>query len=100
MATTEFKTRIIHKNDIEENWNNATTFIPMKGEIIVYNVDENYDYERIKVGDGLTTVVNLPFYLMSEIDTIMEKLEALENMLDVDVDPNLNLLIFSRPLSI
>ena len=43
MATTEFKTRIIHKNDIEENWNKATTFIPMKGEIIVYNVDENYD---------------------------------------------------------
>ena len=100
MATTEFKTRIIHKNDIEENWNRATTFIPMKGEIIVYNVDENYDYERIKVGDGLTTVINLPFYLMSEIDTIMEKLEALENMLDVDVDPNLNLLVFSRPLSI
>lgn len=100
MATTEFKTRIIHKNDIEENWNRATTFIPMKGEIIVYNVDENYDYERIKVGDGLTTVINLPFYLMSEIDTIMEKLEVLENMLDVDVDPNLNLLVFSKPLSI
>ena len=100
MATTEFKTRIIHKNDIEENWNKATTFIPMKGEIIVYNVDENYDYERIKVGDGLTTVINLPFYLMSEIDTIMEKLEVLENMLDVDVDPNLNLLVFSKPLSI
>ena len=53
--------RIIHKHDIEENWNKATGFIPKQGEIIVYDIDDNYTYERFKIGDGNTTVVNLPF---------------------------------------
>ena len=53
--------RIIHKHDIEENWNKATGFIPKQGEIIVYDIDDNYNYERFKIGDGNTTVVNLPF---------------------------------------
>ena len=28
--------RIIHKHDIEENWDKATGFIPKKGEIIAF----------------------------------------------------------------
>ena len=92
--------RLVQKNDIEANWNKATGFIPKKGELIIYNIDENFDYERIKVGDGITPVTNLPFYLASELDTIMNKLEALDNMLDVDIDNNLNALVFTRPLSI
>lgn len=53
--------RIIHKHDIEENWDKATGFIPQQGEIIVYDIDDNYEYERFKIGDGKTTVINLPF---------------------------------------
>ena len=53
--------RIIHKHDIEENWDKATGFIPKQGEIIVYDIDDNYEYERIKIGDGETNVNNLPF---------------------------------------
>ena len=53
--------RIIHKHDIEENWDKATGFIPQQGEIIVYDIDDNYEYERFKIGDGKTTVTNLPF---------------------------------------
>ena len=53
--------RIIHKHDIEENWDKATGFIPQQGEIIVYDIDDNYEYERFKIGDGVTTVINLPF---------------------------------------
>ena len=78
MAEKRFNTRIIHKNDIEANWNLAVNFIPQKGEIIVYNIDENWDYERIKVGDGITNVINLPFYLANEIETVLQKLEALD----------------------
>lgn len=62
--------RIAQKHDIETNWNNSPDFIPMRGELIVYDIDANYDYERLKIGDGATTVVNLPFYLADEIDTI------------------------------
>lgn len=61
MSNQEFYSRIIHKHDIEENWNKAINFIPKQGEIIVYDIDENYDYERIKIGDGENNVNNLPF---------------------------------------
>lgn len=68
MAEKNIKTRIVHKCDIEANWLKATNFIPMKGEIIVYDIDENYNYERMKIGDGETVVSALPFV----IDTISD----------------------------
>lgn len=33
----------------------------MASEIIVYDPDENYDYPRIKIGDGKTNINALPF---------------------------------------
>lgn len=54
-------TRIIHKHDTEANWNKATSFIPKQGEIIIYDIDNNYTYERIKIGDGVTAAPSLPF---------------------------------------
>lgn len=53
--------RIINKHDTEENWIKAVNFTPELGEIIVYDIDLNYDYERIKIGDGKTLVSSLPF---------------------------------------
>lgn len=44
--------RIIHKHDIETNWNKAVNFVPKQGEIIVYDIDATYPYERFKIGDG------------------------------------------------
>ena len=55
-------TRIQHKHDIEANWLKATNFTPLAGEIIVYDIDENYNYSRLKIGDGITKVNNLPFH--------------------------------------
>lgn len=57
-----FNTRIIHKHDTEANWKKATNFIPKQGELIVYDPDENYTYSRLKIGDGITKVNNLPFH--------------------------------------
>lgn len=65
MAEKNLNARIIHKHDIEENWLKATSFIPKQGEIIVYDVDTNYNYERLKIGNGETNVNNLPFYACS-----------------------------------
>ena len=53
--------RIQHKHDIEANWNKALNFIPKIGEIIVYDIDENYNYSRFKIGDGVRTISNLEF---------------------------------------
>lgn len=56
------KSRIQQKHDTAENWEKATGFIPKAGELIVYDIDANYDYERLKVGDGATPVTDLPFW--------------------------------------
>ena len=53
--------RFCPKGDIEANWNKAVGFVPLKKEIIEYLPDENYPTVRFKVGDGVTTVQDLPF---------------------------------------
>lgn len=63
MTEKNIKSRIVHKHDIETNWNKATSFIPKQGELIIYDIDENYSYERFKIGDGTTVVTDLPFTL-------------------------------------
>lgn len=79
------KVRIQNKHDLEFNWLQAT-FVPLQGELIIYDieVDANghvltkpvngvnvpllpanrtvpYTYERFKIGDGITSINNLPF---------------------------------------
>lgn len=61
MANKTMKTRIINKHDTEANWKKAENFIPEKGELIVYDIDGAFSYERLKVGDGKSTVNELPF---------------------------------------
>ena len=55
------KTRIQNKHDIEANWIKATNFVPKIGELIVYDIDENFDYVRVKIGDGVKNINELPF---------------------------------------
>lgn len=69
MATSNntIKTRIQLKSDTEANWNKAAPkngnpgFIPLRGEVIIYSADATHAFSRLKVGDGETNVVNLPF---------------------------------------
>ena len=61
MADKILNTRLVNKHDTEENWLKAVNFIPKQGEIIVYDIDANYNYERLKMGDGVTVVSSLPF---------------------------------------
>ena len=61
MATNTIKTRIQLKNDTEAHWNLATNFVPKQGEVIIYSADDTHPFSRLKVGDGNTTVSNLPF---------------------------------------
>ena len=63
MAEKNFNNiRIVNKHDTEDNWLKATGFTPKQGELIVYDIDSNYSYERIKIGDGVQNVNALPFY--------------------------------------
>ena len=57
----QIKARFQQKHDIEANWNLATNFVPKQGEFIFYDKDENYSYERMKIGDGERSIGELPF---------------------------------------
>ena len=61
MTTKNIKGRIQHKHDVEANWQLATNFIPMIGELIVYDPDTAHTESRLKIGDGQTLVNDLPF---------------------------------------
>lgn len=61
MAGNTIKTRIQLKNDTEAHWNLATNFVPREGEVIIYSADDTHPFSRLKVGDGETSVINLPF---------------------------------------
>lgn len=58
-------TRIKSKHDTAANWNAARGFIPLAGEIIIYDdyetSSEGVNIPSFKVGDGQAYVQDLPF---------------------------------------
>lgn len=91
----EIKGRAVQKHDLEVNWIKAgqatNPFVPMQGEIIVYDIeiDTNgiilelpqgrtipYTYERFKIGDGKTNIIQLPF---SDEHIVLESTQILHN---------------------
>lgn len=75
MTEKRISSYVVHKHDIEVNWN-ASNLVPEKGQFIVYDKEINsegnistlpegrtepYTYERFKIGDGIRTVKELPF---------------------------------------
>lgn len=79
------KSRIIHKHDTEANWNEDAITKPSKGEIIVYDTDDNYSYERIKIGNGVSLVKDLPF--------VIEKSQTVYVGPEEPTDPNIKVWI-------
>lgn len=114
-------TRIQFKRDSTANWNAALGFIPLQGELIIYNdyktIEKVIDGELItvhipgiKIGDGMAYVQDLPFVdaelrdrIMTHIEnpnihvTLQEKL-FWNNKLNVDDNAELvdGALIFNR----
>lgn len=63
MANKTFQGRIVQKHDTKANWDKAINFIPLKGEIIIYD-----DLNKIKIGDGSTKINDLKF-IIDELPT-------------------------------
>jgi len=87
MSEKILNSRIVHKHDVEANWLKAVNFIPKQGEIIVYDIDDTYNYERFKIGDGKTLVSALPFAddalrasLLAEIGAVDDKVDAVSSL--------------------
>jgi hypothetical protein len=63
------KARILARRDTTENWNRKRSFIPIRGEVIIYmdaghmenDQGETIDVPGIKIGDGLAYLIDLPF---------------------------------------
>lgn len=68
MANKTMSARVQLKCDTEINWNKALNFVPHRGEAIIYSADSTHPFSRLKVGDGNTSVSNLPFIDASTID--------------------------------
>ena len=94
MSNKPINARMQHKIDTYENWEKATNFIPLKGELIIYTTDEN-GKEKIgfKVGTGEEgkNVHQLDFISLSEAAAAVrydlkqnltdeEKIQARENI--------------------
>jgi len=62
MANKVLNSRTVMKHDTSANWEKATAFIPLSGEIIIYT-----DLNKFKLGDGTNIVVDLPFAGGTEI---------------------------------
>ena len=71
MANQIFQGRLVQKHDTKANWEKATNFIPLKGEIILYD-----DLRKIKIGDGTTNVNDLEFIEGGSSTTIKTWMEA------------------------
>lgn len=78
MAEKILKTRIIQKHDTEENWIKYADFVPYQGEIIVYDKDKDHSYERVKIGDGTSTVTNLAFITDDIALQLLNKVDKIE----------------------
>lgn len=59
------KERLTLKHDIAANWKKAVNFVPLAGEIIIYDgivEDDKYiEIPKLKIGDGKTKLNDLPF---------------------------------------
>ena len=45
----------------ESVWEQVTNYIPLLGEMIIYEPDSEHEYPRFKVGDGKNLPKDLPF---------------------------------------
>lgn len=67
-------TRISQRHDSEFNWNSIPSFVPLNGEMIIYDADEKYSYPRIKFGDGINFLKDLPFVV--DVEAIYKKIDS------------------------
>ncbi len=90
MAAT-VKTRIQLKYDTEANWNKAINFVPLKGEVIIYSADDSHPFCRLKIGDGINKVRDLPF-ILSNNSVVNEGFVVRETYQDFPAIGNVNTL--------
>ena len=80
-------------HDTAAEWDNNPLYIPAQGEIVIYDIDDNNDKSKFKIGDGETTVANLPFFTCDNGGDEKEIYGV-----DVNKDGNVELIFGAKPL--
>ena len=70
---------LLHKT--EKEWAKLTDFVPAPGEIVLYDPDENYEYVRLKAGDGKSKLSELGFFVDAAAEAVFNKL-TYSNIID------------------
>jgi hypothetical protein len=65
------KARVSQLNKTEQEWKAFSKWVPLAGEIVVYNPDEAYKYARIKIGDGKRTLQDLEFTVLAAAEDLL-----------------------------
>jgi hypothetical protein len=105
---TRVSAGVINRHDLEVGWLANTTFIPQRGELILYDSERDangnalalpedrtvpYDYARLKLGDGVNTATELPFVH----EWIIDRLEVIERA--INNFPGADDLMLPKPIS-
>jgi hypothetical protein len=62
------KARVSQLYKTEAEWLRLPNFKPFPGEIVIFAPDAQHSYPRMKIGDGNTLLINLPFFGITELD--------------------------------
>ena len=66
------KARISQLHKMEAEWDNLPNFVPAKGEFIVFDPDKQHKYARLKIGDGISKLRALPFFIDSTVNDFID----------------------------
>ena len=67
------KARVSNLHKKESEWLKLKGWVPEAGELIVYDPDERYSYARIKLGDGVTPLKDLDFFIDKAALALIQK---------------------------
>lgn len=80
MSVKQFRARVQHKKKTEAEWYldvyvsagstelREDPFIPLDGELVIFEKDGTHENDRFKFGDGKTNVMDLPFSSQAQVD--------------------------------
>lgn len=74
------KARVSNLHRTAEEWSKLKNWKPEAGELIVYDPDLEFDYARVKLGDGIHTLAELPFFIDQAAITLLQKQQYHEKL--------------------
>lgn len=72
MSDANVKARICQLHKTESEWNKLPDFVPLQGELIIFDPDRQHRYSRIKIGDGVTKLQKLSFLIEPVVESFID----------------------------